>query len=102
MQEHLHVGRRTLKRQLRTFLILLSPIPFFLIVGCPVQRLSSVTQNGKTYATYDDDAQYEILDGRPAPAIILVPMWWQHKNVANMRWVADVTNKPPADAQPAQ
>jgi hypothetical protein len=102
MQAHLHVGRRTLKRQLRTFLIVLSPIPFLFIFGCPARRMSSVTQNGKTYANYDNNTEYEILDGLPAPAIILVPLWWPHKNVANMRWVADVTNKPSADAQPAQ
>jgi hypothetical protein len=91
MQEHLHVGRKTFKRQLRSYLILFSPILFFAVFGFPFMRQKTSLINGNTYADYFFGAveRYEIVDGKAAPLLILVPLWWPHKNADGMKWVAD-------------
>lgn len=91
MQEHLHVGRRTFKRQLRNHLLVFSPLLFFAVFGFPFMRQGTPVSNNSNYADYFFGAteRYEIADGKRAPLFILVPLWWPHKNAASMKWVGD-------------
>lgn len=54
-------------------------------------RYGTPSENGRSFAVYSCIAneKYEIVDGKPAPLFILVPLWWPHKNAAAMHWVAD-------------
>jgi hypothetical protein len=93
MQEHLHVGRRTWKRQARSNLIFASIPVFFLLFGFPYVRDHSTTANGRetveyysfilTSKDYQPDSRY-----RP-PLFILVPLWNPHRDAAGMQWLGE-------------
>jgi len=93
MQEHLHVGRKTWKRQARGYLILASIPVFFLIFGFPYMRADMATVNGQQTILYDcffvSNRKYTPDPRYKPPLLILVPVWMPHRNVDGMQWVSD-------------
>jgi hypothetical protein len=92
MQEHLHVGRRTWKRQARGYLLLASIPVFFLIVGFPYMR-ENADVNGQQIIEYTSliftTKKYQPNPRYRPPLFILVPLWNPHHNAAGMQWLAD-------------